>query len=56
MLDWKPTLSFKETIKFTTEWYKYNFEKPDADMYSFGVDQIDAYEKLASINNCSWIK
>ena len=50
---WK---SFEEIIKFTTEWYKFNFEQPKTDMYSFGVKQIQQYQDLAVKNNCSWIE
>ena len=27
MLDWKSSLGFNETIKYTAEWYKAYFEK-----------------------------
>ena len=56
MLDWKPTLNFKEAIKFTSEWYRSNFEKPDIDMYTFGVNQIEAYQELALSKGSSWVK
>ena len=37
MLNWKPLLSFEESIKMTVEWYK-NYKK--ADMHKFTLDQI----------------
>jgi len=56
MLGWEPTLTFEESIKFTTEWYKSNYDQPKNEMYSFGVQQIQRYQDLAIKRNLSWIE
>ena len=42
LLKWKCNLSFKETIFFTTEWYK-NFYLKKKNMYNFSIKQINLY-------------
>lgn len=59
-LDWKPTLSFKETVKMTVEWYKHYHKeldnKRDPLMYDFGVTQIEEYVEFAKNRDISWAK
>ena len=42
-LGWKPTLSFEESFRYTTDWYKYLKEDTSRDMYQFCVSQITKY-------------
>ena len=55
LLDWEPTLNFHECIRFTAEWYKYDSEQPKKDMFSFSMDQIKEYSKLANDRGQPWI-
>ncbi|NQT81301.1 MAG: CDP-glucose 4,6-dehydratase [Candidatus Aminicenantes bacterium] len=52
-LGWHSVLSFKETVKMTSNWYKafYNGEK---DMYSFSLKQIGEYINLAREKRLRW--
>ena len=43
VLGWTPTLTVKEAIKNTIEWYKH-FYANDSDMYNFTLKQINQYE------------
>ena len=42
-LNWKPTLTFLETINFTIDWYKNFFKKEN--MKEFTLHQIEIFEK-----------
>ena len=42
-LGWKPTLSFEDSFRYTTDWYKYLKEDTSRDMYQFCVSQISKY-------------
>ena len=44
-LNWKNVLTFKETIKMVTEWYK-NYYLNQKKVYQISFDQIKKYEKL----------
>ena len=44
ILKWKCNLSFKESIYFTTEWYRYFYTKKK-NMYDFSTKQINLYVK-----------
>ena len=44
ILKWKCNLSFKESIYFTTEWYRYFYTKKK-NMYDFSTKQINLYIK-----------
>lgn len=54
-LDWKATLDFEETIRFTAEWYSRYYAKP-GDMTAFSQSQIDAYCNLALLRGQEWAK
>lgn len=53
-LKWESTLTLEECIRLTTDWYRCNYEDPKADMHSFGLEQIQEYQKLAIIKGRSW--
>ena len=44
VLKWKCNLNFRESIYFTTEWYKYFYTKKK-NMYDFSIKQINLYIK-----------
>ena len=50
VLNWTPTLTAKEAIKQTVDWYKHFYAK-DFDMYEFTIKQIKKYEE-----NIKWNK
>ena len=48
-LKWHSTLEYKDTIKFTSEWY-YDFYKENINIYNKTLSQIGEYEELAKNN------
>ena len=44
ILKWKCNLSFKESVQFTTEWYRF-FYLTKKNMYNFSVKQINLYSQ-----------
>lgn len=56
-LHWEPTLSYAETIEFTTRWYMEFYEnRKRADMANFTLSQISSFEKLALKGGREWAK
>jgi len=51
--NWQANLDFKETIKFTSEWY-YDFYKTDKKILNKTLEQIMEYENIAKRNNLKW--
>lgn len=51
-LNWKPTLTFSETVDFTTQWYKSFYEEKDAKQLT--MNQIISYQELAKSRNRTW--
>jgi len=45
VLGWTPTLSAKQAVQNTIDWYKHFYNK-DSDMYKYTIDQIEKYSKL----------
>ena len=54
-LKWLPTLSYEQLMRFTGFWY-FNFYKNQENMFDFTSNQIDEYEKIASIKEIEWTK
>lgn len=57
-LQWKATLTFEETIRYTAEWYR-AFYAPDGqrpDMLTFTLGQIAAYATAAEHRELAWVK
>ena len=52
-LDWKSTLSFKETIEFTSSWYL-NFINDKSKIHVFSEKQIQNYIDIATIKKIKW--
>ena len=53
-LQWQPTLSFKETVEMTVEWYWRYYQNSMVSIYDFTMSQIDTYTKLASERKLPW--
>lgn len=53
-LNWKATLDFEETIRYTAEWYaRYHAEKK-AKMWDYSAGQIAAYANAARSRELAW--
>lgn len=52
-LNWQATLEYKDTIRFTSEWY-YDFYKTKTNMYDKTVEQITEFEQLAKNRDLLW--
>jgi len=53
VLGWTPSLTAKEAVKNTVDWYKH-FYNNDTDMYNFTMEQIKNYEENIKWNkNCA---
>jgi CDP-glucose 4,6-dehydratase len=50
---WQANLKYKETIRFTSEWY-YEFYKTDNNIYEKTLSQISEYENLAVEKGLKW--
>ncbi len=55
VLNWRPALSFEETIKLTVDWYKRFYELEDkTSILEFSMDQINEYTTLAKSRKIEW--
>ncbi len=54
-LNWHSVLTFKETIRYTTEWYK-TFYEDNLNIKTMSANQIDNYIALANKQNLGWAK
>jgi len=53
-IKWQPTLSFRETVKMTVEWYRNYYQNSTVPIYDFTMSQIDAYTELAIARKSLW--
>jgi CDP-glucose 4,6-dehydratase len=53
LLQWKPVLNFDETAKFTALWYK-QADKHSTGLYTYTVEQIKEYSKIAAAKQLIW--
>ena len=56
LLNWKPGLDFKDTVRFTVVWYKTFYEHPDDDIFLLTQRQIKEYVTSAQNRKVSWTK
>jgi CDP-glucose 4,6-dehydratase len=54
-LKWQANLEYKETIKFTSEWY-YDFYKSDLNILEKTLSQINEYENIAKYKGLTWME
>ena len=52
-LSWQATLDYKDTIRFTSEWY-YDFYKKDISIFDKTLEQISEYENMAKQKELHW--
>jgi len=50
ILNWESSMSFKETIQFTSDWYN-RFMENSSSMKQFSIDQIKHYSQFKEIRN-----
>ena len=55
-LQWKATLNFEETIRYTAEWYRAFYSEQRPDMLQFTLGQIAAYANAAEQRELPWVK
>ena len=53
LLNWKANLNYKETVKFTSEWY-YDFYNTDKNIYEKTSEQISNYELIGKKQSLKW--
>ncbi len=53
LLNWQPTLTYQETVKFTSQWYLH-FYKNDLDIKNFTLNQIHDYQNIAQKRKLEW--
>jgi len=53
LLKWQATLNYKDTIKFTSEWY-YDHYQDNEDMIAKTIQQISEYENIAKSKSLKW--
>lgn len=54
-LRWQASLGYKETIRFTSEWY-YDFYRANVDVYDKTISQIAEYEGISKSKEVEWTK
>ena len=55
-LNWMPTLTFEETVRFTVDWYKNYYENKYENLFEYTVLQIEEYTNLAKNRDLKWAK
>jgi CDP-glucose 4,6-dehydratase len=53
-MQWVPTLNFKETAAFTSDWYQQYYKQENADMLAYTMQQIDNYIDVAKNKGLVW--
>jgi len=53
-MKWNPTLNFKQTAKFTSDWYKQYYQQKNLDMLDFTMKQISDYICVAKEKGIEW--
>jgi CDP-glucose 4,6-dehydratase len=56
LINWYPTLSFKDTIEFTMSWYREYYNNENFDCTNFTVKQIESYSQKAIARSLPWTK
>jgi CDP-glucose 4,6-dehydratase len=53
-LHWNPTLNFRDTAAFTSDWYKSYYGKQSGNMLEFSNSQINEYVNVAKQKGIAW--
>jgi CDP-glucose 4,6-dehydratase len=56
LLDWRPVLSFPETIRLTTEWYRNYYEDCTVTPYDLTSGQLEFYMSKAKAEELLWTR
>jgi len=54
-LKWQANLEYKDTIRFTSEWY-YDFYNEETSIFDKTISQIEEYERLAIQKSLKWLE
>jgi CDP-glucose 4,6-dehydratase len=54
-LQWQAVLSFEETVRMTTEWYKHFYQQSEGSMLAFTLDQIGEYTAIVKKKGLPWV-
>ncbi|WP_222435705.1 CDP-glucose 4,6-dehydratase [Fluviispira vulneris] len=54
LLNWKPNLTFEETLLFTNEWYLNFYKNNSINMKEFTLHQLNNYFNFANKRNLCW--
>ena len=54
VFNWKPILSFEETVKLTAEWYKTYYENLDHNTFELSLKQLNYYVDTAKSRGLKW--
>ena len=54
VFNWRPILSFEETIKLTAEWYKTYYDSLDDNTFNLSVKQLNYYSDTAKLRGLKW--
>ncbi len=55
-LKWQSNLEYKDTIRFTSEWYYDFYKNREKNILDKTLDQINEYEKIAKERELQWTK
>ena len=53
-MKWQANLEYKDTIKFTSEWYYDFYKNKDKNILDKTLEQISEYEDMASNRGLQW--
>jgi CDP-glucose 4,6-dehydratase len=54
ILDWQAQMDFRETVRFTSDWYQSFYENPVANIWDLTQNQIGEYYALSRKKGASW--
>ena len=54
LLQWRPTLTFQQTVEMTVSWYRIFYKDKPASMRDFSAEQINAYCDFAVTQGIRW--
>jgi len=53
-MKWQANLEYKDTIRFTSEWYYYFYKNRDKNIFDKTLEQISEYEDMAKSKGLQW--
>ena len=55
LLGWRAALSFAQTVRLTSEWYRAYYTQTNARMFDVALSQIETYSAEAGQQNLPWV-